>query len=95
MTQELKTAFRETYDAGDPWGSCMAWRFAIADYLEFETDAGTPTEWHFKPAPFGPAEESYEFQELQRIKPDASDLEEFGEILLRFDNMCRRQGLNY
>lgn len=81
--------------AGDPWGTTMAWWFAVSDEIYFHRDdIDVPHEWQFSPSPFGPAEDDEYRTEVVKGMPDA-DLVQFGNLLCRLDEICRERGWNY
>jgi hypothetical protein len=92
--QELKQVYRD-FQSGDVWAECMGWLFAVSDYLTFDDGTGTPDKWQFRPSPLGPDEDSYEYQELQEIKPDTETLERFGNLLNRYSDILRARGMDY
>lgn len=91
----LKEQFRVTVDSGDPWGSVMAWRFAICDYLTFETQTGAPSDWEYKAGHGGPDVESFEYQTLLELQPDPRSLEAFGNLLKRAAEILDARGYAY
>lgn len=92
--RQLMLLVRDSCDSGDPWGTCMAWLFATADYM---TTRGLPVpdEWQFRPSPFGADTEAYEFQLLQEAAPTEEALQLFGRGLWIWRNRLDRQGMGY
>lgn len=78
----------------DPWGSCMGWLFAIADYLS-EQGEPVPDEWRFRQAPGGADKESYSFQTLQELSPTMQTVQRLGAILWRYRGILERAGRSY
>ena len=89
---DLKKEYRLGDHKHDPWGTTMAWLFAVADYLTFEGN-GAPDSWEFTPAMGGPDTESYEFETLK--ESDLAAVEQFGALLHRHDRLCRHFGKDY
>lgn len=90
---------RDTFDAGDPWGSNIAWLFAIADVIYEINPEQVPAEWEFRPSPFGADTESYEYNAIcDLIKDEGIDVDVIlhaGRVLNRYDNLLRLAGMNY
>lgn len=93
---------RETWDSGDPWGSCMEHRFAIARVLDVSGE-GVPAAWQYVPSPadheeWPAAEEWVAFswaEAWERGAICAGDLLRFGEVLRRHARLCELAGRSY
>lgn len=92
-TKEAFAEFRLSFDAGDPWGSTMAWWFAVADALMEAAPELVPNKWQFRQSPLGPDTESYEY-ETCRTWP-AETLVRFGNALSRYAAMLKAAGKDY
>ena len=99
----LRSAYKESFDTGDPWGSNIAWLFALAEYLTHETTMGVPAAWEFTDSPVHhddtwweegePDSTIKEMDENGEFEPQ--DAWEFGDVLSRYDNLLRLAGKNY
>lgn len=83
-------------DPTDPWGSNIAWLFALGDYmwaLESERLPG------YSPSPMGVdlSDPSYELETLFEIKDsfDEYDVRRAYHILSRRDDILRELGMSY
>jgi hypothetical protein len=81
------------HDPGDPWGWAMSWLFDIASEL-YNRGAEVPAELQFRPSP----------TKTQEVSEDrAPGMAEIGtealiyaaRVFHRYDNRCRRAGLDY
>ena len=88
-------SMRDTFDGGDPWGSVMAWHFAIADYLTNLDADSVPEEWGFVQSPLGSATDCYEYETLADEQPSVEDLIHAGNILCRYASMLKLAGFDY
>jgi hypothetical protein len=90
---------RDTFDGGDPWGSAVAWHFAIADVLTEIDPALVPDAWEFQPSVFGSNTEAYEYQAVcdlikdDGIEPDV--LIHAGNVLARYTMLLSLAGYDY
>lgn len=102
MKNPIIEEYRIARDSYDPWGSALAWHFAVADYL---TDMGvaTPAEWEYQQSLFGSDTEAYEYVAINEIFTDSRTspvdrvdiLTNAGNVLGRYSNLCRKAGLDY
>lgn len=96
----LRAEYNVSFDGGDPWGSNIAWLFALAEFLTHEGD-GTPDEWEFRDSPLHDEwePEGYPEEMLSDMWDDGiftvEDAEAFGNVLNRYDNLLRMAGKNY
>ena len=81
-------------DIGDPYGTCMGWKFALADYMT-EKFSGAPSDWDFCQAMGGADLDSFEFQTLELFQPTEGECDKLGAILHRWDSMNRARGVDY
>lgn len=86
-------------DFDDPWGTAMAWLFALAEVLYVEGDEIMPD---FRPAPSIKDREDLEGWETEAIlyhldsgACDFDDLREAFTIMSRFGQWCRIAGRDY
>jgi hypothetical protein len=96
----LRTEYNLSFDGHDPWGSNIAWLFAIAEFLHHEGN-DTPEGWQFRdsPAHDGWQPEGYPDEMLADMWAEGEftveDAETFGEVLNRYDELLRKAGKNY
>ncbi len=96
----LRDAYNATFDGHDPWGSNIAWLFAVAEFLTHEGN-GAPEGWDFRDSPLhqGWAPEGYPDEILAELAEDrlftVADAELFGEVLSRYDAILRSAGRDY
>jgi hypothetical protein len=103
----ILTVMRETFDAGDAWGSNINFLFALCD-IATKYGVEIPAELEFSPSPFGADTEAYEFQSLEALMIEgeyihrALTLEEFQKhvshalkVCGRYDALLRLAGENY
>lgn len=83
-------------DPGDPWGSNIAWLFALADYTWAINGEILPG---YRPAPMGVdlRNPSYELEMLMNVKDEweDADVRRVYTILGRRDDILRVLGKNY
>ena len=100
MTNVLLKEFKFELDSYDPWGSALAWHFAVADTLT-ELAGFTPAEWEFFQSPFGVDYNAPEYQTIAELLRDVELhqrvelLVNAGNVLGRYANVCRQAGLDY
>ena len=89
---------RDTFDGGDPWGSAVAWHFAVADViLSIDPDA-IPPFWEFQPSPFGADTEAYEYQAILEAMAEGATLGHLihaGNVLARYTLLLSLAGYDY
>ena len=99
---------RDSFGDGDPWGTAMAWGFAVAETLTV-VGAEVPAEMDYSPSPFVQVEtpetyspESYEDDVVFEYLRDATDLESAirevqfaGKCLARYINWLDAAGFSY
>jgi hypothetical protein len=78
--------------AYDPWGTAMAWWFAVADEIAFKRNIDTPAHWEHRPG-LGCDPETYEGD----MVADANDetLIKFGNLLSRYVAKLELAGRSY
>lgn len=105
---DLRAMYVIDADPGDPWGTCMAWRFAIAGTLA-AADEDVPPAWQYRRSPVDNRdveEMAAEWSGSDHAEMtvaggyldglwDADDLRSFGEILSRYAAWCRAAGRDY
>lgn len=80
----------------DPYGTTMHYWFIVADEIcFFREKLDVPFDWEFRPSPFGAAHDDcpLEVEFIQML--DDETLLQFGEMLHRLYNICKRKGWNY
>jgi hypothetical protein len=84
------------YGDGDPWGTNIAWLFALADYKWYWCGELMPG---YTPAPskFDMRDVSYELQILTDTLDqwEDSDIDKVYKVLSRYDDWLRAAGKNY
>lgn len=93
LPKSLRFEYRIT-SSGDSWGQCLAWKFALADYLTHRGIA-VPNEWQFRQSPSGPDKDAYEWKELSRRNDAGSTLRRFAGVLHRLQSILEAQGKDY
>ena len=78
----------------DGWGTCMAWLFALADYMA-DMGRDIPDEWRFIQSPMGSDTDSYEYQTLLEMYPSEDDCNRLGAILWRYRGLLIHTGKDY
>lgn len=92
---DLKGEYRLT-DHGDPFGTSMAWLFAISDILHLDRDSDVPeTEWGYRPSPIQTEPDTGEWETEFCRDADTSDLIAFGRLLGRHIRICKATGRSY
>ncbi len=90
---------RDTFDGGDPWGSTIAWHFAVSDVLHEIDPELVPKSWEFTPSVFGSNTEAYEYEAVcDLIKDegiDADVLIHAGNVLARYAHILMLNGYDY
>lgn len=79
-----------SHDPFDQFAWCQGWRFALCDYLVWELGEYVP---EFRS--LAPDEESYEFQELKELEPEAESVWYALRILDRYREWLRINGHDY
>jgi len=89
---ELKRAYKEAYNAGDPWGSNISALFNVSAELWHR---GAHIPWEYSPGMASDPREPDDY--LYEACAGASDanLLRFGAVLNRFDEYLRFKELNY
>jgi hypothetical protein len=103
----ILSVLRETFDAGDKWGSNINFLFALCD-IATKYEVEIPAELEFSPSPFGGDTDCYEYQSLEGLLIEgeyiyrALTLEEFRKhvghalkVCARYDSLLRLAGENY
>lgn len=90
---DLKAEYRLSGDAGDPWGTCMAWWFAVAGEM-FERGLNVPDDWHYRPGAGGGRDPDSSEGEICLEASDEA-LEAFGGVLCRLYGILKAKGLDY
>lgn len=88
---------RTFHDPHDPWGSNIAWLFALADYMWLINGKVMPG---YRPSPLASLEDcSSELETLMDIRDECpwedADVERVYTILSRYDDWLRLAGKNY
>lgn len=91
MSNPVLDMTRDT-DMYDPFGWVQGWRFALCDYLTFDLGESVP---FFRASAFGPEEDSYEYQELISLNPEAEEAQYALKILDRYREWVRIAGRDY
>lgn len=83
----------------DPWGTAMAWHFAIADCLGHGWGPPyPPADWGYS-SPMGPDENDPRFRALEEMlhagTVSSEDLLRVGNILHRYERVLERAGRDY
>lgn len=90
---------RDSFDGGDPWGSVMAWWFAVCDVISDIDPAQVPAAWEFRQSPMGSDTESFEYEQiLETMAADGVTLETLqhaGWVLCRYAAQLKLSGLDY
>lgn len=90
---------RDTFDGGDPWGSAVAWHFAIADVITEIDPAQVPEAWEFQQSPFGADTEAYEYNAvIETMRDNGAVLEDLihaGNVLARYTHLLMLAGKDY
>lgn len=97
--RSLHSQFDMTFDPGDPWGSAMAWRFAVADAL-YHTGSDIPDAWAYRHGPICQGDDDDFTSELVREtlaegEVGSDDLRAFGDALDRYSRQLSRAGRDY
>jgi hypothetical protein len=83
-------------DPADPWGSNIAWLFALADYMYGMNGEILPG---YRPSPMGvdTGDPSYELETLFNVSVHVTDddIVKVYYVLARRDNVLRSLGKNY
>lgn len=85
---DLKAYYRERYDSHDPWGSNISFWFDVCEVLHAR-GADIPAHWEYKPGLCSDITDEF----ITEFK--TADLVKLGNLLCRFDALCRRLELNY
>lgn len=109
--KELRWEFNLTFDGGDPWGSTLAWWFAVGEILYHSGPSLVPASWKFRDAPahegmdrhayldFSADDESYQDIEIGALMDagtvTCADLLAFGTVLTRYANLLKMAGKDY
>ena len=95
----LKAEYKCTYDSGDPWGSNVAWMFAICGvlYHRNDCDGAVLDKVGFQPGAGWPSSETSDQEcRVWAIKRASTDtLERFLRVLNHVDIILRKRGLAY
>jgi len=95
MTSYLLALVREDDLRGDPWGTAMAWHFAIADRL-WADGHYVPAEWQYSHGASAWTEpEADDFYGTECVGQSAEDLLHAGNVLHRFEALCVLAGRDY
>ena len=92
----LRHEIRGTWDSSDPWGSCMAWAFAVAEELavrgegEAERDAAG-----YRPGLFGPTRDPSDCYVVEAANADTDALCYWLRRLSRWADYLRACGRDY
>lgn len=94
-------------DAGDPWGTVMAWWFAIAGTLAADGE-DVPPAWQYRRSPIDRRDvaEMAEGEDSDHTEAmvaggyldglwTADDLRAFGDVLDRYASWCKLAGVDY
>lgn len=92
-TRKAFAEFRLAYDDGDPWGSVMAWWFAVADALTDTAPERLPSHWQFRQSPLGSDKDQYEYETVAGWSPET--LVRFGNALGRYAARLKAAGKDY
>lgn len=81
------------HDPFDPWGWCIGWHFAIADYAYRNfgrcLPGYTPPKWTL------PGYRGLEYTELEYAAPEWEELEYAAKVLTRFAAVLDNAGQSY
>ena len=79
--------YKTHQDTGDKWGSCLAWAFALCDWLT-DNSSGPECAWEFEQSCAGSDTDSHEYQLISELYNDDNwdQLEHFEKVLLRYKN---------
>lgn len=90
---------REEFDGTDAWGSVMAWRFAIADFLTDRDPEAIPREWEFRQSMGGSDTDADEYQSLVDLfeadKCSIADVVHAGKVMHKLDRQLELSGNTY
>lgn len=96
MNKVLFKEFKNTY-SGDKWGNCMAWAFALCDYL-YERGL-CPEYWEFQQSPMGSNEEDFQYEQISALVENGditvNDILNFSKVLYRYHNILISQDKDY
>lgn len=101
LTRALLAEIRADDIDHDPWGTAMAWHFAIADSIDPYGPPYVPASWGYRQALGGPDEDAPEYETVQQliatedVHTVARDLIYVGNVLLRFERVCELKGKSY
>lgn len=88
---DLKAEYALSFD--DPWGTTMAWWFAIAGEM-YSRSLHIPTEWQYQPGLGGGVDpDAYETHFCTEATDHA--LIKFGNLLFRYAKCLERHGKAY
>lgn len=85
-------------DTSDGWGTCMAWLFAMCDYLyehgDYEADVFL-NEVRYQCGACGPSCEGYEYEAICELAESLETVLRVARILSRWSDMLRAAGKDY
>jgi len=91
-TRELKAEFRLHSD-GDPWGTTMAFWFAVAGEM-YVRGIPIPDAWRYRPSPLGAKDpDAFETEICEQAGDET--LAAFGALLNRYAGFLKRAGKDY
>jgi len=91
--KRLKDEYRMSCD-GDGFGDCMAWAFPIAIELAIRGD-GPPESWGYKAGAGGSHHEPDDYAAMVIADYPSDVLEQFGNVLSRYQAKCHAAGISY
>ncbi len=98
MRNPILDLIREDDISYDPFGTALAWQFAIADVLSEWGPPYVPASWEHH-NPFGPGTGTYAYQDLaammQADEITGRDLIRAGNVCKRIVSICHRNGKSY
>lgn len=90
---DLCSEFRLCFDGSDPWGSTMAWWFAVAGEM-YARGLPIPAAWRYRPSPMGARDpDAYETPICEAADDVALIL--FGRMLARYATCLKKGGMDY
>lgn len=97
--RDILAMVREDDIRHDPWGTALAWWFAIADLMVEWAPPYPPADWQFRQAMGGADTEAWGYRELspmlERGEITTHDLLRAGNILARYTRVCELAGVSY
>ena len=90
---QLKVEYRMACD-GDGFGDCMMWLFPIATELAIRGD-GPPESWEYRAGAGGSHHEPDDYAASIIVDYPTDVLEQFGNVLSRYQDKCHAAGISY